>query len=114
MVNNVLYKTTVVTILLLHAGAADAYGSLRCKGRLIDVGESAANVLKLCGSPSMRIVSRVPVRAAVKTGYTRFNGFATAEQWVYDRGWGKFPAVLYLDDGTIRRIDHLAHRSGDE
>lgn len=113
MVNNVLYKTTVVAILVLYTGAADAYGSLRCKGRLIDVGESAAEVLALCGDPSMRIVSSVPVRAAVASGFTRLAGFATSEQWVYDRGWGKFPAVLYFDDGTIRRIDHLSYRSGD-
>lgn len=108
-----LYRTTVLAILLFYAAAADAYGSLRCKGRLIDVGDSAADVLALCGEPARRIVTRVPIRAGVVTGFTRFAGFTTSEQWIYDRGWGKFPAVLYFDDGVIRRIDHLSYRSGD-
>ncbi len=110
----VLYRTAVLTILLLCAGAADAHGSLRCKGRIVDVGDTAAKVLALCGEPASRVVTTVPVRAAVQTGFTRFAGFATSEQWIYDRGYGKFPAVLFLDDGRIRRVDHLPRRSGDD
>ncbi len=111
---DVLYKTTVLAILLLYAGgAAEAHGSLRCKGRIVDVGDSAAKILALCGNPSGRTVTQVPVRAAVGTGFTRFAGFVTSEQWVYDRGYGKFPAVLYLFEGKIQRIEHLPQRSGD-
>jgi len=109
-----MYRTTVLAILLLSTGAADAYGSLRCKGRLIDVGASAAEVMALCGEPAKRFVTQVPVRAGVLSGFTRFAGFATSEQWIYDRGWGKFPAVLHFDDGKIQRIDYLPRRSGDE
>jgi hypothetical protein len=111
---NVLYRTTVLAILLVYAGTADAFGSLRCKGRLVDVGDSAAEVLKLCGEPTRRVVTQVPVRAGTMTGFARFAGFATSEEWIYDRGWGKFPAVLHFDEGRIRHIDHLPHRSGDE
>lgn len=108
-----MYRTTVIAALLvtLYAGTADAQGSLRCKGRFIDVGAGAAEVIALCGEPAQRIVSRVPVRAAVLTGFTRVAGYATTEQWVYDRGWGKFPAVLHLDEGKVRRIDYLPRRS---
>ena len=109
---DVLYRTTVVAILLIYAGAADAYGTLRCKGRIVDVGDSAAQVLALCGKPEKRIVSKFPVRAATRTGFTRLAGYTTTEQWVYDRGWGKFPAVLHFDGGRLRRIEHLRHRSG--
>ncbi len=110
----VLYRTAVLAILLLYGGTADAHGSLRCKGRIVDVGDTAAKVLALCGEPASRVVTTVPVRAAVQSGFTRFAGFATSEQWIYDRGYGKFPAVLFLDDGRIRRVDHLRRRSGDE
>ena len=99
--------------MLLVSGAADAHGSLRCDGRLIKVGASASQVAALCGEPSQRITSRVPVRAGGVTGFARFVGYSTSEQWVYDRGWGKFPAVLHFDDGIIRRIDYLPRRSGD-
>jgi len=108
-----MYKKTVLTALLvtLYAGTADAHGSLRCSGRLIDVGVDAAEVIALCGEPARRIVTHVPVRAAVLTGFTRVAGFAITEQWIYDRGWGKFPAVLYVDDGRVQRIDYLPRRS---
>ena len=111
--NAKLFRTTVLAFLLMYAGAVDAQGSLRCKGRIVDVGTSAAEVLALCGEPMGRIMSEVPVRAGVRSGFTRFTGFSTVEQWIYDRGWGKFPAILYFDDGIIRRVDHLPYRSGD-
>jgi len=37
-----MHRMIVLAILLVYAGVADAYGSLRCKGRLIDVGDTAA------------------------------------------------------------------------
>jgi len=108
-----MYKKTALAalLLILYAGTSDAHGSLRCKGHIIDVGTSAAEVLELCGEPDRRVVTQVPVRAATLTGFTRFAGFAMSEQWVYDRGWGKFPAVLFLDEGQIQRIDYLPRRS---
>ena len=108
-----MYRTIALTALLaiVYAGTADAYGSLRCKGRFIDVGAGAAEVISLCGEPARRIVTKVPVRSGLLTGFTRIAGYATTEQWVYDRGWGKFPAVLYLDEGEVKRIDYLPRRS---
>ena len=100
----------VAAILLSYAGTVDAYGSLRCKGRFIDVGASATEVLKLCGEPDKRVVTQIPVRAGNINTFTRFNGFATSEEWIYDRGWGKFPAVLHFDAGRIYRIEYLPRR----
>lgn len=111
--HRVLITTTILAALLIVSGDADAYGSLRCKGRIIDVGETTANVLSLCGEPSSRLVSQAPVRAGNVNGFTRFVGYSTSEQWVYNRGWGKFPAVLIFDDGVLRRIEHLSRRTGD-
>ncbi|MDH3439475.1 MAG: DUF2845 domain-containing protein [Gammaproteobacteria bacterium] len=109
--HDIFYKTMAVAILLAYSVDADAYGSLRCKGRIVDVGDSAAEVLALCGEPARRITKQSPVRAGVRGGFTRFAGYTTAEEWIYDRGWGKFPAVLYFDDGKLRRIEHLPKRS---
>lgn len=104
---------SVLLVLLVGAGDADAFGSLRCKGRIVDVGDTTADVLSLCGAPSVRVTSQAPVRAGNVNGFTRLVGFSTSEQWVYDRGWGKFPAVLIFNDGVLRRIEHLSRRSGD-
>lgn len=111
---NNMYRTIVLAILLTYAGVAEAHGSLRCKGRIIDVGNSVAEVVSLCGEPAERIITQVPVRAGVMKGFTRFAGFALTEQWIYNRGWGKFPAVLYFDNGKIQRIEYLRYRSGKE
>lgn len=111
--NHTVFQATMLTVLLLLTSAADAFGSLRCKGRLIDVGDTASAVLSLCGEPAQRIVNEVPVRAGINSGFTRVLGMTAIERWVYDRGWGKFPAVLHVDEGVIRRIDHLPRRSGD-
>lgn len=104
-------RATTIAFLLVYAGTADAYGTLRCKGRLVNVGDSTAKVLSLCGEPARRVVRQVPVRAGVQNGFTRLYGLTTTERWIYDRGWGKFPAVFFIDDGVIRRVDYLPGRS---
>ncbi len=71
-----------------------------------------AQVLTMCGSPKTRIIEEVPVRTRVASGFSRFSGITLTEQWVYDRGWGKFPAVLWFQDGNVQRIEYLPYRSG--
>ena len=99
--------------MLCYCVTADAYGSLRCNGKIIDSGITMAKVLALCGPPKNRVIEQVPVRSRTVTGFSRFSGVSYTELWEYDRGWGKFPAVLHVDEGEIRRIDHLSRRSGD-
>ena len=105
-------RLTVLVLLLCYCGAADAYGSLRCKGKFITPGTSMSQVLALCGPPESRIIEEVPVRSRVLSGFSRFAGFAVTERWQYNRGWGKFPAVLTFRDGTLKRVDYLRYRSG--
>jgi hypothetical protein len=71
-----------------------------------------AQVQALCGPPRSRVVEEVPVRHRVATGFSRFSGIALTERWEYDRGWGKFPAVLTFQDGKLKRVDYLRYRSG--
>ncbi len=98
-------------LMLCYCGAADAYGSLRCHGKIIDTGVSMAHVRAMCGAPKSRTIQEVPVRARLGSGFSRFIGIATTEQWVYERGWGKFPALLWFQDGRLKRIDYLPYRS---
>lgn len=97
--------------MLSFCGAADAYGSLRCQGRIIDRGATMAQILALCGPPETRIIEEVPVRARTAAGFSRFIGIAQTEYWEYDRGWGRFPAVLWFQDGKVKRIEYLPYRS---
>ena len=99
-------------IVCLLATAANAAGPLRCKGRLIDPGVPMAYVLEKCGLPRYRIIETGPVRSRSVTGFSWLSGLYVSEQWIYDRGFGRFPAVLTFDHGTLKRIDYLPERSG--
>jgi hypothetical protein len=98
---------SLLILYLLQTTTAHAYGSLRCKGQLIDIGDSASEVLSLCGNPTERIVTEIPLRAGNVTGLTRTIGFTTSERLIYDRGWGKSTVVLHVDAGRIQRIEYL-------
>jgi hypothetical protein len=106
-----MYRATVIAILLCYCGVADAYGSLRCKGKIIEAGATRATVLALCGAPDLHVTEHAPVRAGSVLGGSRFIGIALDEQWVYDRGFGKFAAVLIFFDGRIQQVDYLPYRS---
>lgn len=96
---------------LTYTSAASAATTLRCNGRLINVGVPAAYVLSQCGAPENQVLQESLARAGTASGPTRLVGIALSEQWVYERGWGRFPAVLTFLDGTLKRIDYLPHRS---
>ena len=102
----------VLTLTLFYCEAIGDYGSLRCQGKIIDPGMSMAQVLALCGPPRSRQIEEAPIRSRVVAGFTRFAGLAVTEYWEYDRGWGKFPAVLTFQDGALKRVDYLSYRSG--
>jgi hypothetical protein len=96
---------------LLYTSSANAAGTLRCNGKIIRVGDPAAYVLSQCGAPEHQVVQESLARAGTSSGFSRLTGIALSEQWVYERGWGKFPAVLTFLDGNVRRIDFLRNRS---
>lgn len=106
-ISNVIIFVSMLGI----SGTANAYGSLRCDGKMIRPGDSMAQVLQLCGPPETRVVEEVPLRIGVVSGFTRYSGITLIESWVYDRGWGKFPALLRFRDGEVRRVEYLRYRS---
>jgi hypothetical protein len=96
---------------LAYASSAAAAPSLRCEGRIIRVGAPAAYVLAICGEPANQVLQESVARAATASGSSRLVGLALSEQWIYERGWGHFPAVLFFLDGKLKRIDFLPYRS---
>ena len=104
-------KFTVFALLLCYCGTVEAYGSLRCKGKIISPGVTMTKIMALCGPPKTRIIEQVPVRSRIVTGFSRFNGVSYTELWEYDRGWGKFPVVLRFQDEMLRRVEYRRYRS---
>ena len=104
-------RLTALILMLCYCVTADAYGSLRCNGKIIDSGITMAKVLALCGPPKNRVIEQVPVRSRTVTGFSRFSGVSYTELWEYDRGWGKFPAILRFEDQKLRRVEYGRYRS---
>ena len=96
---------------LSYTTAANAEPALRCNGKIMRVGVPAAYVLSECGAPENQVFQESVARAGTVSGHSRIVGLALSEQWIYDRGWGRFPAVLIFLDGTLRRIEFLPTRS---
>jgi len=107
------YKLIVLGFTFCCCAAANAAGSMRCHGKIIRAGLPAAYVLATCGPPEYQWIEQVPARARTITGFSRFIGIAVSEQWLYDRGRGKFPVMLEFYDGKLRRIEFLPRYSGD-
>jgi len=96
---------------LSYTTAANAEPALRCNGKIMRVGVPAAYVLSECGEPANQVLQESVVRSGTTSGASRLVGLALSEQWIYDRGWGRFPAVLVFLDGTLRRIEFLPTQS---
>ena len=110
--HGVFVRLAIVGSLLAMSAQADAYGSLRCKGKFIRTGISVAQVISLCGEPQSRTVERIPVRTRTVTGFSRLSGVVVSERLLYGRGWGKFPVVLTFREGVLTRVDYLDYRAG--
>lgn len=109
--NKVKHRVLLACLALSCASAAAAAPQLRCNGRIIRVGVPAAYVLSECGAPANQVIQESTARTGTATGLSRVTGITLSEHWIYDRGWGRFPAVLIFLDGTLRRIDFLPHQS---
>lgn len=91
----------VMVLLLAGVGGASA-DTLRCKGKLVSVGMTMETVRKHCGEPDSKVVEERPVRSK-----TRVIGTYQAEIWTYQRGSGKFPAVLEFDGEKLISLTYL-------
>ncbi len=101
-----------LSLSLCCLSAANAEGTLRCNGKIIRVGQPASYVLEQCGAPHDKVIHESVGRASTVHGLSRAVGLAESEQWIYNRGWGKFPALLVFFEGNVRRIEHLRDREG--
>ena len=86
------------------AGAED---TLRCDGSIVTLGMIAEPVIAKCGQPSRREAEDVPIRARSRSGASTVVGATRIERWTYDRGWGKFPALLTFEQGKLKHIELL-------
>ncbi len=99
-------KTIWSALILAFAIPAAQADTLRCGSKLIQQGDTAGKVLERCGEPTNKQVITEPVRAATALGGTMQTGTYTYEIWRYARGNGKFPALLRIEGGVVKRLEY--------
>lgn len=102
-----LRSVLVVFLLLAQFSSARGADVMRCGASLIDVGMVATEVVAKCGEPKSKEIEDVEVRARTGSGGSAVIGTVRVERWVYDRGYGRFPARLTFEDGYLKKLEFL-------
>ncbi len=103
---------TLFAILLaaiwLGAGPAQAQpDAFWCGTRLIRERMRASDILDRCGPPDSKEIVEEPVFAWRPGGGRVQTGVMITEYWTYDRGSGRFPALLTIREGVAEQIELL-------
>jgi hypothetical protein len=100
-------KTSVIALLMLaSAVTAPAFAdTLRCRSSLIQPGATQGYVLEKCGAPASKDTYTEPVIARRVDGSTYQAGTKSQDIWRYNRGSGKFPAVLTFEMGVLKKLE---------
>lgn len=83
-------------------------GSMRCGTYLVYVGDPKYEVLNRCGEPhSATLVGERVRRLAVPYGPLHYSteSLVPVEEWIYERGYGRFIRILTFEGGTLKRIE---------
>jgi len=90
-------------LLMLSVPCLAARSSLRCRGKLISLGDTKAEVLAKCGEPSL-------MEGGTAERYSlRRTGAASVEQWTYNFGPSKFMKILTFQGSKLKKIEGGQH-----
>jgi hypothetical protein len=104
----VLAVTAVLAGIASPAIRADE--TLRCGNALITVGMVGTQVVARCGQPRDKSVTEAARRTGRGGGRSSGAGAVHVEHWIYDRGYGQFPARLTFESGKLTSIELLTSR----
>lgn len=106
---------------MLPASVVMAQDSLRCRGRLIEIGDKAAEVRELCGAPAaIDSEERYPDTWISRYAYDPYGrprlpylieGPIHDERWTYDFGTNRLPYYLHFENGRLVGIESGRRRS---
>jgi len=97
----------MLVLVLLIVGSATAFGqpreisSFRFDGRLIQVGDSRAEVASILGMPNARLTLENRIGAAVGQRW---------EYWEIGSGYQKYALSVYFSGGRITRLEQETRR----
>ena len=105
--SRLLGSLAAAAMALAGAVAANADDSLMCSNSLVTVGMVAGEIVARCGEPKTIAAEDIPIRVRNANGTVGTAGIQHIERWTYDRGYGKFPALLTFEEGKLRSIELL-------
>lgn len=82
--------------------------SMRCGSYLVYVGDPKHEVLRRCGEPdSAALVGERLHRFALPYGPLHYSteSLVPVEEWIYERGYGRFIRILTFEGSTLTRIE---------
>ncbi|MES2676643.1 MAG: DUF2845 domain-containing protein [Pseudomonadota bacterium] len=100
------YLATLSLTTFFIAGMANAE-SLRCKGDIVDIGDTKAEVIVKCGQPEL--IDSYCEKSAKKIRQsdgtlTLVESCENVDVWTYNPGKGQFWTNLYFAEGELREM----------
>jgi hypothetical protein len=83
--------------------------TLRCKGDIVQIGDTKAEVTEKCGSPESTDSFCKKVERTIKHSDGKVSFFETCENvdvWTYNPGKGQFWTNLYFAEGELREMKY--------
>jgi hypothetical protein len=92
-------------LLLLSSGSTLADEYMRCGSHLVSRSDPLEEFIKKCGEPTSKDIQVQDIRAPSAAGGRHTVGQTTVEVWTYDRGPQKFPMIVTVVDGKVKKIE---------
>lgn len=99
---------TIAALLIAPFACSGAWAeSFRCGTHLIQEGMPAAEIAAKCGEPASKETVREPIMARRPNGSAFRVGETVTEHWIYDRGPGRFPVHIEIEEARAKKITRL-------
>lgn len=103
-----LSVSAVLSVLMLAVPVFADSDTVRCKGGIVSVGDSAGEVLFKCGQPAtMTQSAKKVVQKGTPSGPTTSVTNVIVDNWIFNFGPNEFQYQLELQDGRVSRIQSL-------
>jgi hypothetical protein len=101
------YRNLSACVFLCAFSLASNAESLRCKGDIVQVGDTKSEVTVKCGDPEMTDSFCEKFQQKIRNSDGTFSFFQSCENvdiWTYNPGKGQFWTNLYFAQGKLREM----------
>lgn len=102
-------KLRVLALFLCLLGENTQAESLRCKGDIVEIGDTKADVVQKCGQPEITDTYCEKTRKQImhpNGEITSYESCDNIDVWTYNPGYGQFWTNLYFSQGKLRDMKY--------